>query len=139
MKKDFEGGFSLIELLIVVVIVGIIASVAIPAFQKGMRAAENGATFSTLRIINSTQVSFFAQHNRFGRLTELSPIVGNGLGTVVGDRIVRRNHIFEMTPLVPTDTELKDQFKITATRAFGDSLLQRYEITENGRIYQIFP
>ena len=48
MKSKSESGFSLIELLIVVVIIGIVASVAVPALQKGLRAAENGNTFATI-------------------------------------------------------------------------------------------
>ena len=41
MKRSTEKGFSLIKLLIVVVIIGIIAALAVPAFQKGIIAAEN--------------------------------------------------------------------------------------------------
>jgi prepilin-type N-terminal cleavage/methylation domain-containing protein len=134
-----ESGFSLIELLLVVVIIGIVAAIAVPAYQKGMRAAENGSIFATLRIINSTQVTFYSQNSRFGRLTELNPIVGNGLGAVVGDRLVRRSHIFEMSPLVPTDAELKNEYKITATRAFSDATIRRYELTQTGEITQVFP
>lgn len=139
MKNGNENGFSLIELLLVVAIIGIIAAIAVPALQKGIRAAENGTTFATLRTINSTQVGFFSNNNRFGRLTELNPLVGNGLGAVVGDRIVRRNHIFEMTPLVPTDDDLRNEFTITATRAIGDNTIYKYELTQSGEIVQILP
>ena len=134
IKSNKEDGFSLIEMILVVAIIGIIAAVAVPAYQKSLRAAENGSTFSTLRTINSTQATFYSQHGRFGRLTELNPIVGNGLGAVVGDRIIRRNHIFEMTPLVPTDAELKDKFTITATRGISDTLIYKYELTQTGEI-----
>ncbi len=139
MNISHQKGFSLIELLIVVVIIGIVAAVAVPAFQKGIRAAENGTTFATMRTISSSQVGFFSQNNRFGRLSELNPQLGNGLGTLVGDRIIRGKHTFEMTPVNPTDAELRTEFTITATRNLADNTIYKYELTHTGTIVQILP
>lgn len=134
-----QTGFSLIELLLVVTIVGIIAAMAIPAYQRGIRAAENGTTFATLRTISSTQVSYFSQNSRFGRLPELQAMANNRFGTTTGDRIVRGRYVFEMTPITPTDGELSSEYIITATRASSDDVVYRYELTQSGRITQILP
>lgn len=139
MKKDRESGFSLIELLLVVAIVGIIAALAVPALQKGMRAAENGTTFATMRTIASTQVGFYSQNNRFGRLPELQNVLSNALGVTAGDRVIRGRYTFEMTPLSPTDAELRSEYTITATRSVSDDTIYKYELNQTGEIVQILP
>jgi prepilin-type N-terminal cleavage/methylation domain-containing protein len=139
MKRRGESGFSLIEILLVVVIVGVIAAMALPAYQKGMWAAENGSAFSTMRTIASTQVSFYTQHNRFGRLDEINRLLGNGVGTVVGDRLVRGKYVFEMTPVRPDDADLATEYLISATRDVAGDAVYRYELNQSGRITQVYP
>lgn len=139
MLKDREKGFSLIELLLVVVVIGVVAALAVPAFQRATRAAENGAVFSTLRVIASTQVAFFTQNSRFGRLAEINQVVGNSLGTNTSDRLVRGTFVFEMTPVVPTDAELRTEYLITATLNIPGETIYQYELNQSGEIEQIRP
>lgn len=139
MRNSSEQGFSLIEVLLVVVIVGLIAAMAVPAYQKGMWAAENGSAFGTMRTINSTQVSFYTQNSRFGRLAEINAILGNGVGTVVGDRLVRGKYVFEMSPIAPTDAELVTEYLVSATRDVPGDVVYRYEMNQTGRIIQVLP
>ena len=139
MNKSGQLGFSLIELLLVVVIIGVIAAMAVPAYQKGMWAAQNGSAFGTMRTIASTQVSFYTQNNRFGRLDEVNRQVGNGIGVVVGDSLVRGSYVFTMSPAVPTDDQLKTEYLITARREVVGDTLYLFELNQTGRIRQVFP
>jgi len=141
MKSANQEGFSLIELLLVVVIIGIIAAIGIPALHKGVRAAENGATFAVMRTVSSTQMTFFSQNDRFGRLDEVNTLIGGGLGASVGSNtFVRNNFTYVMVPGSPTDVELKDGYTVTATRnPNNDTNIYEYELTQTGEIRQILP
>jgi prepilin-type N-terminal cleavage/methylation domain-containing protein len=140
MTNKQQSGFSLIELLLVVVIIGIIAAVAIPALQKGVKAAENGSTVGIMRTIASSQLNFYSTNNRFARLAELNNNLGNGLGTVSGDQILRGRYTFDMVPATPTDPQLRDSYTITATRSVtGNETLYKYQIDQSGKITRIFP
>lgn len=49
-KADPCAGFTLVEIMIVVVIIGLLAALAIPAFQRNQRAAQNARVVNDFRV-----------------------------------------------------------------------------------------
>ena len=140
MKKNTQSGFSLVELLLVVTIIGIIAAFGVPSFQKGIRAADNGAAHAQLRVISTAQISFYSQHGRFARLDELNVIQKGNFGTPVGTGLTKGRFIYEMSPLTPTNVELKDSYTIFATGANGVADVPYvFKVTQTGEITQQTP
>ncbi len=138
--RSSERGFSIIELLIVAVIIGIIASLAVPHLQKGIRASENANMRASMRSLASTQVSFFTQNSRFGRLGEINNILSGAMGTPSGDELLRGKFVLAMVPGSPTDAQLNAGYTITATRDIaGEDVVYVYELTHTGEIRQILP
>jgi prepilin-type N-terminal cleavage/methylation domain-containing protein len=71
MKR--EQGFSLIELLIVVVIIGVIAAIAIPALQKARRNAQAGSAVQSLRTISTAENLYERRYSVYATLIDLAP------------------------------------------------------------------
>lgn len=70
MKKN--KGFSLLELLIVVAIILIIATIAIPSLLRSRQAANESAAVANLRTINTAQVTYLSSSGgSYGELTDL--------------------------------------------------------------------
>jgi len=64
-KRGVNGGFTLIELMIVVAIVAILTSIAIPSYTAYVRKAERKAAMGALQGLAQAMERYYAQANTY--------------------------------------------------------------------------
>ncbi|MDH4191758.1 MAG: pilin [Betaproteobacteria bacterium] len=82
MKKALQKGFTLIELMIVVAIIGILAAVAIPAYQDYIARSQVSEAVSLLGSGKTPFAEYYADKGSWPTTT--SDVMGNTTGKYTG-------------------------------------------------------
>ena len=131
-----EKGFSLIELLIVVAIIGIIAAIAIPNLLKSRQAANEAAAISAVRTVGTAQATYQSTTGNGAFSSTLSALQTVNLIDPVLSTGSKSGYNFTLPEVIAPSTGVLAQFAAqadpitksgasqTGTRVFG--------ITEDG-------
>lgn len=64
-QRQLQAGFSLVELMVVVAIIGILATIAVPNFQRFQAKAKQSNAKVELAAVYTTQKSFFTEYQTY--------------------------------------------------------------------------
>jgi prepilin-type N-terminal cleavage/methylation domain-containing protein len=89
-RRNARAGFSLIELLIVIAIILVILTVALPKLNNAVRGARETGALKAITTIHTAQVQYYSSYNRFAAsLQELGPPASGAAGPAAAELIER--------------------------------------------------
>jgi type IV pilus assembly protein PilE len=123
-------GFSLMELMIVIAIIGILGSIAVPAFMRTLRASRETAAVNSLQTIHKAEISYNSTKGKYATLKTLSDEEFLQDKTYASGRAVNQ--------YVYSDSDVSaDTYTIHADRDSTGAGYKDFNITENGIVHYI--
>jgi len=107
MVKKNRKGFTLIELIIVITIVGILALIAIPKYFSNIERARKAEAVSTMRTIREGVLAYFSINNAYPSGWPITVVVDSETVLTVAQ------------PISPNFTYTYNSTSVTATRITG--------------------
>lgn len=131
MQRHKHAGFSLIELLIVVTIIGIVASIAVPNMLASRRAANEGSAQQSLRTIASCEITYLHTQGA-GSYADLTQLGQQTLTDTVLTTGAKSGYTFVVTPVNGAQPQYWAYAIPTTASGIGKSGSRRFGITEDG-------
>lgn len=137
-QSKAQRGFSLVELLIVVAVILIIASIAIPNFIRSRMRANEAAAVANMRNITTANVAYLTTYG-IGFADNLPKLAGNGLvvdstqAGLIDDVLaagVKTGYIFTYTPTIRDALGHVVAYKLTADPSSIGNTGDRYFYTD---------
>ncbi len=139
-KQSAQTGFSLIELLLVVAIIGILSAVSAPLLLDARVSSQRATAISNLRLMYTAEHNYFLQNSRYANLSELNTFQGGGMGAMTSATVLTTNaYTYQMVPPTPTTTSLQTAFTIESNGFTSTGLPAKYMVGTNGTLQEVLP
>ena len=121
-------GYSLVEILVVVAIIGVLAALAIPNLVQARKASNESSAIANLKSIGNAEATYLAQKGTYASFSGLTAT--SLLDSAFSDGCTRNQYVFDEIAATSTDFEFrtKPTFVNNGTRSFniiGDYVIRQ--------------